>query len=189
MEPDGATRELFARLAGEAPGLALNLSSEAASPFRSGAYYASARFLLGPALLDRYRRPLVLLDADVEFLKPLDALVDAVGALDFACFRHGGAGPCSRYPAVLSVTAPSHSGRRLLEQVRRFVLAKLEIKWPFNWMLDQAALASVIRWAGKTEPGMAVGLLNDLVGTHFQPWLRSVGGEEKAAMIRAASGR
>jgi len=76
-----------------------------------------------------------------------------------------------------------------LERIRLFVLAKLEIEWPFNWMLDQAALGSVIRWARKTRTDLGIGVLNDLVGTHFQPWLRSVGGEEKAALIRAASGR
>jgi hypothetical protein len=189
MEADAASRALFADLAAGAPDLALNLSTEAASPFKSGAYYASARFLIGPDLLRRYGRPLVLLDADVEFEQALDPLVAAAAGSDFACFRHDGAGPCSRYPAVLSVTQPRQGGAMFLERIRLFVLAKLEIEWPFNWMLDQAALGSVIRWARKTRADSGVGVLNELVGTHFQPWLRSVGGEEKAALIRAASGR
>ena len=189
MEADGASRALFGQLAAGAPELALNLSTEAASPFKSGAYYASARFLVGPDLLRRYGRPLVLLDADVEFEQALDPLVSAAAGSDFACFRHDGAGPCSRYPAVLTVTRPGEGGAEFLERVRLFVLAKLAIEWPFNWMLDQAALGSVIRWARKTRTDLGVGVLNDLVGTHFQPWLRSVGGEEKAALIRAASGR
>jgi hypothetical protein len=189
MEPDAGSRALFADLTASAPDLALNLSTETASPFKSGAYYASARFLIGPDLLRRYDLPLVLLDADVEFEQALDPLLAAVAGVDFACFRHEGAGPCSRYPAVLSVTQPQQAGAILLERVRRFVLAKLDIEWPFNWMLDQAALGSVIRWAGKTRTDCRVGMLNDLVGTHFQPWLRSVGGEEKATLIRAASGR
>jgi hypothetical protein len=189
MEADTASRDLFRQLAAGAPDLRLNLSTEAASPFKSGAYYASARFLIGPDLLSRYGRPLVLLDADVEFEQALDPLVAAAAGSDFACFRHEGAGPCSRYPAVLSVTRPGEGGMDFLERVRLFVLAKLEIEWPFNWMLDQAALGSVIRWARKTRAEPAVAVLNDLVGTHFQPWLRSVGGEEKAALIRAASGQ
>jgi len=189
MEADAGSRSLFAELAASAPELALNLSTEAASPFKSGAYYASSRFLIGPDLLRRYQRPLVLLDADVEFEQALDPLAAAGGGSAFACFRHDGAGPCSRYPAVLSVTQPQPAGVILLERIRLFVLAKLEIEWPFNWMLDQAALGSVIRWARKTRTDAGIGVLNDLVGTHFQPWLRSVGGEEKAALIRAASGR
>jgi len=190
MEPTAATRDLFATLAEAAPALALNLSTEGPSPFKSGAYYASARFLIGPDLLARYGRPLVLLDADVEFEQALDLLVAAAAAgSDFACFRHDGAGPCSRYPAVLSVTRPVDGGRDLLERIRLFVLAKLDIEWPFNWMLDQAALGSVIRWAHKTRTEPGIGVLNQLVGTHFQPWLRSVGGDEKAVMIRAASGQ
>jgi len=189
MEADDAGRALFAQLAAGAPELALNLSTEAQSPFKSGAYYASARFLIGPDLLRRYQRPLVLLDADVEFEQALDPLIAAAADSDFACFRHDGAGPCSRYPAVLSVTQPQRGGAILLERIRLFVLAKLDIEWPFNWMLDQAALGSVIRWARKTRTDLGVGVLNDRVGTHFQPWLRSVGGEEKATLIRAASGR
>ena len=190
MEPDAATAALYRELALSAPALAFNLSTEAESPFKSGAYYASARFLIGPALLRRYDRPLVLLDADVAFEQALDPLVAVAAAgADFACFRHEGAGPCSRYPAVLTVTRPGAGGMEFLERVRRFVLAKLEIEWPFNWMLDQAALGSVIRWAQKTRTDLTIGMLNDLVGTHFQPWLRSVGGDEKAAMIRAASGQ
>jgi hypothetical protein len=189
MEADPASRALFAELAAGAPALVLNLSTETESPFKSGAYYASARFLIGPDLLRRYARPLVLLDADVEFEQALDPLIAAAAGSDFACFRHDGAGPCSRYPAVLSVTQPQRGGAMLLERIRLFVLAKLDIEWPFNWMLDQAALGSVIRWARKTRTDPGVGVLNDLVGTHFQPWLRSVGGEEKATLIRAASGR
>jgi hypothetical protein len=189
MEADEASRALFRRLAAEAPGLSLSLSTEAESPFKSGAYYASARFLVGPALVRRYGRPLVLLDADVEVEQSLDPLVAATDGLDFACFRHDGAGPCSRYPAVLGVVRPSPGGLELLERIRSFVLAKLEIEWPFNWMLDQAALGSVIRWARKTREEPGVGVLNELVGTHFQPWLRSVGGDEKAVLIRRASGQ
>jgi len=189
MEPDAAGRALFADLAASAPALGLNLSTEAESPFKSGAYYAAARFLIGPDLLRRYARPLVLLDADVEFEQALDPVIAAAAGSDFACFRHDGAGPCSRYPAVLSVAQPQAGGAIFLERIRLFVLAKLQIEWPFNWMLDQAALGSVIRWAGKTRTDLGVGVLNDLIGTHFQPWLRSVGGEEKAALIRAASGR
>ncbi|GGF02739.1 hypothetical protein GCM10011611_05250 [Aliidongia dinghuensis] len=189
MAADEASRSLFRALTAEAPGLALNLSTEPDSALRSGAYYASARFLVGPDLLRHYRRPVVLLDADVGFLQPLDPLVAAAAGYDFTCFRHDGAGPCSRYPAVLGVCDPGAGGQAFLERVRLFVLAKLEIEWPFNWMLDQAALASVIRWVRKTRGETGVGILNELVGTHFQPWLRSVGGDEKAALIRAASGQ
>jgi hypothetical protein len=182
IEPDAAALSLFAELAAAAPALALNLSTEAAGPYHSGAYYASSRFLVGPALLQRYGSRLVLTDIDVEFLAPLDDLLAATAGFDFAGFRHDGAGPCSRYPAVLTVWDPGAGGTALLDRVGRFVLSKLDIEWPFNWMLDQAALGSVLRWAR----GEGIGIINDLTGKHFQPWLRSVGGEEKAELIRAA---
>jgi hypothetical protein len=188
IEADEATLASFAALEAAAPGLKLHLSTEAEGPFRSGAYYASSRFLIGPALLDRYGVPLVLLDVDVEFAAPLEPLLAAAGTSDFACFRHDGPGPCSRYPAVLGIWAPSPGGLALIERVRRAVLAKLEIPWPFNWMLDQAALGSAMRWARKLRPDIRLGILNELTGQHFEPWLKSIGGgEEKAAMIRDAA--
>jgi hypothetical protein len=184
--PDDATRALFAELSAGAPSLALNLSTEAAGPYRSGAYFASSRFLIGPALLDHYGTRLVLSDVDVEFLAPIDDLLAAADGCDFAGFRHDGAGPCSRYPAVLTMWDVGDRGRALLDRVGRFVLSKLDVEWPFNWMLDQAALGSVLRWAGGDRPDIRVGIINELTGRHFQPWLRSVGGEEKAGLIRAA---
>jgi hypothetical protein len=186
VAPDAATVALFAELAAAAPGLALNLSTEPAGPWHSGAYYASNRFLIGPALLQRYGQRLVLTDIDVEFLVPLDDLLAASSGHDFAGFRHDGAGPCSRYPAVLTAWDPGIAGAELLDRVGRFVLSKLDIEWPFNWMLDQAALGSVLRWA---RADMRIGIVNELTGKHFQPWLRSVGGEEKAELIRAAERR
>jgi hypothetical protein len=186
VAPDAATGPLFAELAEAAPGLALNLSTEPAGPWRSGAYYASSRFLIGPALLERYGRRVMLTDIDVEFLAPLNDLIASAEGCDFAGFRHDGAGPCSRYPAVLTLWDPGPAGAELLDRVGRFVLSKLDIEWPFNWMLDQAALGSVLRWAAAARPATRLGILNDLTGKHFQPWLRSVGGEEKAALIRAA---
>ena len=186
VAPDAATGAFFAELAASAPGLALNLSTEPPGPWRSGAYYASSRFLIGPALLARYGRLLMLTDIDVEFLAPLNDLSTAAEGYAFAGFRHDGAGPCSRYPAVLTLWDPGPAGAELLDRVGRFVLSKLDIEWPFNWMLDQAALGSVLRWAAAARPASRLGILNDLTGKHFQPWLRSVGGEEKAALIRAA---
>ena len=184
IEPDAAALALFAELAQAAP--ALNLSTEPAGPYRSGAYYASSRFLIGPALIERYGKRLMLTDIDVEFVAPLDDLVAATAGCDFAGFRHDGAGPCSRYPAVLTLWDPGVAGRALLDRVGRFVLSKLSIEWPFNWMLDQAALGSVLRWARGGQTPFRLGIINELTGKHFQPWLRSVGGEEKAQLIRAA---
>jgi hypothetical protein len=186
--PDAAAAELAAALAIEAPDLALNISTEPEGPWRSGAYYASNRFLVGPALLDRYDRRLVLTDIDVEFIAGLDDLLDATAASDFAAFRHDGAGPASRYPAVLTCWAPNPNGRALFDRLGRFIRSKLDIPWPFNWMLDQAALVSVLRWARLDRPEIGIGIINDLAGSHFQRWLRPVGGDEKATLIRAAGG-
>jgi hypothetical protein len=184
VDPDEATREIFARLRREYGGRALNLSTEPRGNWHSGAYYASSRFLIGPALLARYGGRLALLDLDVEMLAPLDDLVDATPSCALAVFRHDGPGPCSRYPAVLTLWTPR--GLELLSQVARFVRSKLDVPWPFNWMLDQAALASAIRWARQYRPDMEIGILNDRVGRHFQPWLSPISNQAKETLIREA---
>jgi hypothetical protein len=186
VAPDAATPALFADLAATAPAVALNLSTEAAGPYCSGAYYASSRFLVAPALRARYGGRLMLTDIDVEFLAPLDDLLAATSGQDFAGFRHDGPGPCSRWPAVLTVWDDSAAALDLLDRVGRFVLSKLDVEWPFNWMLDQAALGSVLRWARTARPACRLGTINELTGRHYQPWLRPVGGEEKAVLIRTA---
>ncbi len=184
--PDAGFAERARAIAAAVPAVTLNLSTEPEGTWRSGAYYASNRFLVAPALIERYGRRLVLTDIDVEFTAPMADLLAATEASDFAVCRHDGAGPASRYPAVLTLWRPGDAAQVLLDRLGRFIQSKLDIPWPFNWMLDQAALASVIRWARLDRPDIAIGLVNELAGSHFQHWIRPVGGEEKAALIRAA---
>ncbi len=189
VAPDDETRAAAADLAGRFSDLDLHFSSEPPSRYQSGAFYASNRFLIAPALRRQYPgRGLLLIDVDVEILAPLDPLYHAAAGFDHVGFRYDGLGPCSRYPAVATWWGTGAGATRLLNKTNRFLAAKLDIPWPFNWMLDQAALGSVRRWAGGQD-GLALACFNDLTGQHFQPWLRPVGGDEKAALIRAAEGR
>lgn len=186
IAPDAETHALAALLATEAPALAVNLSTEPAGRHRSGAYYASSRFLIAPVLLQRYGGRLILADLDVEFTRPLADLIDATSGAGFAGFRHDGPGPCSRWPAVLTLWDRAAGADLLLDRIARFIRSKLDIEWPFNWMLDQAALGSVRRWAQKRHPEIALAVANEATGRGWQSWLNSVGGAEKADLIRAA---
>jgi hypothetical protein len=184
VAPDADLAGQVAALQEAAPGLALNVSTEPAGAWGSGAYYASVRFLVAPALIARYEMPLALLDVDVELVSPLDEVLIAAGHAPFACFRHDGPGPCSRYPAVFTLW--NDGSAELLDRVGRFLRAKLDIPWPHNWMLDQAALASAMRWARRYRPDLALCILNDRLGRHFQPWMLPLGHEAKARLIRDA---
>ncbi|MEI9985967.1 MAG: hypothetical protein WDN69_23945 [Aliidongia sp.] len=187
VAPDAATSALFAELAEAAPGLALNLSTEAAGPWHSGAYYASNRFLIGPALLQRYGQRLVLTDIDVEFLAPLDDLLAASSGHGFAGFRHDGAGPCSRYPAVLTVWDQGAAGTELLDRVGGSCCPSSTSNGRSTGCSTRQHSVQCCAGGGGRGPGTRIGIINELTGKHFQPWLRSVGGEEKAELIRAAS--
>ena len=190
IDPDEAALALFAELAAAFPGLALGISRPK-PPGHSGAAPIArrGRFLVGPALLaTRYGSRLVLTDIDVDFVAPLDDLLAATAGYAFAGFRHDGAK--ARVRAIRrcwTVWDRMPAGTALLDQVDRFVLSKLDIEWPFNWMLDQAALDTGAALGAGVRPDMASAIINELARPALPAtWLRSVGGEEKAELIRAA---
>ena len=182
--PDCA--DLFERFRKAHPELALNISLEAPSLYASGAYFASMRFLVLPRLMERYRRKILLLDIDILLERSLDEISLALDTHDFVCFRHDGAGPCSRYPAVLTGFAPAAGGMFIGSLLGRFVGSKLDVPWPYNWMLDQAALSSVLYYLKTRLPETNTALLNDLLGRSYRDWLTPITDEAKEMLIRSA---
>lgn len=171
-------------LAREHPALALNLTLEQPPLFAQPVYYTCNRFLVVPALLRRYGRPVVTLDADSVLLDPLDTVIDAARGYDFACFETGRIEPASVFQATIMSFAASDGALRLLDLLGRLVLAKLS--WPpvLSWMLDQAALYSAIRFVEKTAPAIAIGDLAALTGKTMRDFIGAVGTmDEKQALM------
>lgn len=186
VEPTAAATRLMAGLGGPRRRNPLSYSTEGPNPYRSGAYYACSRFLVGPALQGEIGKPLLVADLDIAFTRPLDEIAAAAGDADFASFVHDGPGPCSRLPAVLTWFNATAEGVAALAAVRAFILSKLEVRWPFNWMLDQAALMGMRRYLRRYRPAARIGVLNERLGGPFSEVLRCLGEEEeKAALIRA----
>lgn len=164
------------------------LTAEDAAAHGGGAYCASARFLVAGALMARYGRPLMITDLDIRFIRPLGDLAEAARPFAFASFVHDGWGPCSRLPAVLTWFAADADGAAMLEAARHTILSKLDVPWPHNWMLDQAALMTARRWLRRRRPRAGIGEFNTLLGRSFEHFLVCSGDEEdKAALIRAAA--
>lgn len=166
---------------------ALTLSHEGENRFRSGAYYASARFLVAAEIMARHGgKPLLICDVDIAFLRRPSELAQLAAPFAFASFVHDGAGPCSRLPAVVTWFS-GVDGRAMLGALRQTILSKLEVQWPHNWMLDQAALMTARRWLRRRHRQAAIGDLGQAGGQPFTHYLRCLGDEdEKAALIRAA---
>ncbi|AVM74310.1 hypothetical protein [Magnetospirillum gryphiswaldense] len=170
-----------------AAAMPVTITCEPASAWRGGAYFASARFLAAPWVVERHcGRPVMITDIDVRFLRPPAELAEAARPYAFASFVHDGVGPASRLPAVWTWFAGDH-GQSMLRALSRSILSKLDIPWPHNWMLDQAALMTARRWLRRHHPQVALAEMNSLLGQSFTPWLECRGDEDdKAALIRQA---
>jgi len=165
----------------------VTLTQETANPWRSGAYYASARFLVAAEVMAAHGgKPVMITDIDIRFLRPPSELAEAARPFAFASFVHDGVGPCSRLPAVWT-WFQGNDGVAMLGALRRTLLSKLDIAWPHNWMLDQAALMTARRWLRRHRPDAALAEMNTVTGQFFLHYLECLGDEDdKAALIRAA---
>ncbi|KAF0221655.1 MAG: hypothetical protein FD176_3126 [Rhodospirillaceae bacterium] len=186
IEPTAEGLPPMAALAAAAA-LPVTITCEPAGRWRGGAYFASARFLAAPWVMERHGgRPVMITDIDIRFLRPPAQLAAAAQPYAFASFVHDGAGPASRLPAVWTWFAGDH-GQAMLRALSRSILSKLDIPWPYNWMLDQAALMTARRWLRRHHPRAAIAEMNTLVGQSFTTWLECRGDEDdKAALIRQA---
>lgn len=187
VEPGPGGLDAAARLATEFPNIRLNLSSEPANPLRSGAYYACSRFLVAPWISAHWQAPVLITDIDIVFERALTDTIQAANTFDFASFVHDGFGPCSRRPAVLTWFAATPQGQAAQQALRRFILSKLDIRWPLNWMLDQAGLMAMTRWLRHDHPDAAIGDLTAALGGSFLTVLSCRGdADEKARLIKAS---
>lgn len=172
----------------ENAGVPVVLSVEDANPWRSGAYYACARFLVAGQVKTMHGgRPLMATDIDIRFTRPLAELATLAAPFAFASFVYdAGMGPASRLPAVWTWFAGS-DGDAMLESLRHVILSKLDVPWPHNWMLDQAALICARRWLRRTCPQAMTGEINRLDGRNFTDFMECHGDEDdKAELIRQA---
>jgi hypothetical protein len=124
----------------------LNVSVEPLPAHPSAAYFASARFLVAERLMEFYERDLFVTDIDIEFITDPRPLLPSLSKAGFSCYTYPRFGPSSRYIAYLTHFSHASGGRDMADVVSRFVESKLAVPWPFNWMLDQAAVISALRW-------------------------------------------
>jgi hypothetical protein len=184
---DETAQALAYRLAQSMGRNRLTISTEPASRHAGGAYYSCCRFLAAAELRSRLAQPVMITDIDIAFTKAPREIAALASDFDFASFEHDGFGPCSRLPAVLTWFGGEPEGTEALDALRAFILSKLHISWPWNWMLDQAGLMALRRWLGKCRPDASVGRLNDRLAGSFDKVLLCLGDEdEKAALIRSA---
>lgn len=153
VNPTDAAREQAANLANGSDGrIAVSFETKDVGTDRASdcrrirerrAYFACTRFLIAPSLLEHYRVPLMILDADLLVKRPLDELIvndDVdVGVTRFPVNRQI---LWQQYFASLQVFRPTSGGQlyaTLLARYLRYFLDRDQWIWP----LDQAGQYSL----------------------------------------------
>lgn len=117
-------------------------------------YYTSLRFLVAPALMAHYQRPLVISDIDMVVNQPWAETLDAIGPADAGYIspsqqewitEHYGQGMRPWDVAAGTMYfANSDLGQRFLNYVATYIRAVLSFpkpsEWYLNWGIDQVAL-------------------------------------------------
>jgi hypothetical protein len=156
VDPDAETAAQIAHLLAVYP--FLRISTEAGR--HDSTYYACSRFLVAPALLDRYRRPLIAIDVDVTLARPVATAMAALGSADLGWLeqRQGVPVPSLICDARLVALADSAGSRRFLDRFGCYVATMLARG--ARWMVDQAGLWCLSRSgvAGCSIADLAPGL-------------------------------
>jgi tetratricopeptide (TPR) repeat protein len=108
-------------------------------------YYACSRFLQLPDLMARWRRPMLMLDADLMAIRPLAPLLARSAGADIGLMSHR----LKRfdiwsyaYADVVHI-APTPAAATFFDLTRRYVAHFLK-PGTAHWFLDQAAMAGVL---------------------------------------------
>jgi hypothetical protein len=146
--------------------LQLEVSFGTDRTYANATAFSCARFFALPHVLTRHGRTVLTLDVDLTATPALPVLEQAAmaGGFDFACFQMGRNDPASLYSACVMGFAPGPGTDLFLAQIGRFVLPRLAMPMNFNWMLDQAALISVINMLELDDAAFRFRDLNGLTG-------------------------
>ena len=148
VNPTAQTASLAEEINAQHPSLGLTVVGEARrfeSPESPRTYYACARFLSAPGVLEATSRPVLILDADMMVLKslrPLQAAVQDkdVGAFELNSARHD---LWDVYQASALWIQPTVRGRALSRNVAAYISYFLgQGEWV--WYLDQIALFAAL---------------------------------------------
>jgi hypothetical protein len=167
--------------------LTLEISASTDSAYATATAYSCARFAALPPVLARHGRPVLLLDIDVEATAAFASLERVVtdGGFDFACFLMARNDPASLYSACVMGYAPGEATSRFLGLIVDFVRPRLAMPVNFNWMLDQAALISVVNLLSVTGDPFRFRDFNTLTGRVPGDFVTLPAGEMEKQAIKA----
>jgi hypothetical protein len=184
VDPDAESLALVETLrAAHGPRLAFSLEREPL--FRTYTYYACSRFYVMTGLLDRYRAPILSFDIDIVPRGPDDvAPLFALGAgHDFCCFRTRRNEPASIFQASVMYWPDRPATHLLLDGLQHFCWEELRNPSRTSWMLDQAALFSLLNEPA-TKSALIFGDFAKLAGRGLEKFVRITFSNEVKGELR-----
>jgi hypothetical protein len=187
VDPTPDSVALVERLAA-ALGLADRLSASTSRDTRgTSTSFACARFEVAPLLLDAFARPLIAIDIDSAATSALAALAANLPEADYAGFETDRCEPASVHPAGVMVFAPTASGTDFAGDLAAYCRTRLHLAVRLNWLLDQAALYSVLKLYAKTRPDFRYVALDRYTGRPMGDHIEGMASDEEKQAIKAES--
>lgn len=106
---------------------------------RKKVYYACSRFIVAGRLLDYYRRPLILLDVDAVFQRPLGTLIRDLREGHVALIHRPNSSPLYEVAAGFLYLDHSDVAASFISDVSSYIVQKISQGHGY-WFLDQIAL-------------------------------------------------
>jgi len=115
-----------------------------ASANQRKALFASERFFFVAELLEKYRKPLIVSDIDIDCLRNPFPLFDQLDGADIGLTRFGEIRDAwDRYPATAIVVRPTEAAIEFFRRLSAMIIALLTVH-PQPWFVDQIALYRLI---------------------------------------------
>lgn len=125
--------------------------------------FASGRFYLVPELLDRYRVPIVTVDADSHVTPAIRTLSDMPKDFDVGFYRTDKITPASMFDCAVFVSCPGDGARAFYKTFLAYIDPLLDGQHRLTWLVDQATIFSL--WVyyneiDRARPGAPVRLVD-----------------------------
>ncbi|MEQ9490833.1 MAG: hypothetical protein RIM72_17765 [Alphaproteobacteria bacterium] len=125
--------------------------------------FASGRFYLVPELLERYRVPIVTVDADSHVTPRILDLADMQKDFDVGFFQTKKITPASMFDCAVFVSCPGDGARAFYKTFLSYIDPLLDGQQRLTWLVDQATIFSLWVYYNETataRPGNPVRLVD-----------------------------
>lgn len=147
-------------------------------------YFACNRFFVADGIMAAYGAPVLCLDLDIALGVPADHILAACAGADFACMTTSSIEPAAVYLATIMYWAPTARSLAFLTALRHYCAPDLSRPSDETWMLDQAALYSLMANSDLLPSGFRRIDLTEHLRLPWERFIRPLVSDEEKAQLR-----